>query len=456
MDILKDLNDEQMEAVTTTEGYVRVIAGAGSGKTKALTHRYAFLVNEFGISTSNILCATFTNKAANEMKKRVRSMIGDNDTGFICTFHGFCVRLLREDIHAINYPQNFIVMDAEDTETILKTVYETSNIQSRTYTFSMAREYIKRQKISSYAHIPYLLELDIQKLKTEYMNEKDIKRKVFLGYLYEQRKCYGLDFDDLITLALYILETSDEKRQKWQERMQYVMVDEFQDVSDSNYKLVEILSGFHKNLFIVGDPDQTIYSWRGADINNILNFDKCHKNTKTIIMNRNYRSTPEVLGSANTLISKNKNRIEKDLIPIKQNNQKTIYYHAKTTKLEAQWIVTEIQELLRQGVQYSDIAVLYRAHYVSRSIEEAFIQNKIPYILYSGIEFYKRKEIKDAVSYLRMVLYADDLSFQRVINEPKRNVGKKRLSFLIEYAEQYNMSMYNALKVKESRNDLII
>lgn len=212
MDILKDLNDEQMEAVTTTEGYVRVIAGAGSGKTKALTHRYAFLVNEFGISTSNILCATFTNKAANEMKKRVRSMIGDNDTGFICTFHGFCVRLLREDIHAINYPQNFIVMDAEDTETILKTVYETSNIQSRTYTFSMAREYIKRQKISSYAHIPYLLELDIQKLKTEYMNEKDIKRKVFLGYLYEQRKCYGLDFDDLITLALYILETSDEKR----------------------------------------------------------------------------------------------------------------------------------------------------------------------------------------------------------------------------------------------------
>ena len=169
-------------------------------------------------------------------------------------------------------------------------------------------------------------------------------------------------------------------------------------------------------------------------------------------MNRNYRSTPEVLGSANTLISKNKNRIEKDLIPIKQNNQKTIYYHAKTTKLEAQWIVTQIQELLRQGVQYSDIAVLYRAHYVSRSIEEAFIQNKIPYILYSGIEFYKRKEIKDAVSYLRMVLYADDLSFQRVINEPKRNVGKKRLSFLIEYAEQYNMSMYNALKVNIDNN----
>lgn len=452
MDILKNLNDEQMEAVTTTEGYVRVIAGAGSGKTKALTHRYAFLVNELGVSASNILCATFTNKAANEMKKRVRSMIGDNDTGFICTFHGFCVRLLREDIHAINYPQNFIVMDAEDTETILKTVYETSNIQPRTYTFSMARDYINYQKVKFYAHIPYLLELDIQKLKTEYMDEKNIERKVFLGYLYEQRKCYGLDFDDLITLALHILETSDEKRQKWQERMQYVMVDEFQDVSGSNYKLIEILSGFHKNLFIVGDPDQTIYSWRGADINNILNFDKCHKDTKTIIMNRNYRSTPEVLESANALISKNQNRIEKDLIPIKQNNLKTIYYHAKTTKLEAQWILTQIQELIQQGVQYQDIAILYRAHYVSRSIEEVFIQNKIPYILYSGIEFYKRKEIKDALSYLRMVLYADDLSFQRVVNEPKRNIGKKRLSFLIEYAEQYNMSMYNALKVNIDNN----
>ena len=233
MGILEGLNEEQVEAVTTTEGYVRVIAGAGSGKTKALTHRYAYLVNELGISTSNILCATFTNKASNEMKKRIREMIGDNDTSFICTFHGFCVQLLREDIHTMNYPKNFVVMDAEDTETILKTVYEVSNIQSRSYTFDMARKDIRLFKVSgnAEAHIPYFLELDNQKLKIEYENEHDIKKKIILGYLYEERKCYGLDFDDLITFAIYILEHFPEKRKKWQERMQYVMVDEFQDVS---------------------------------------------------------------------------------------------------------------------------------------------------------------------------------------------------------------------------------
>ncbi|SCP99563.1 DNA helicase-2 / ATP-dependent DNA helicase PcrA [Anaerobium acetethylicum] len=263
---MSGLNEEQKEAVTTTEGYVRIIAGAGSGKTKALAHRYAYLVNELGISTSNILCATFTNKAANEMKKRIRNMIGDSDTGLVCTFHGFCVQLLREDIHAINYPQNFIVMDEEDTEAILKIVYEACNIQSRSYTFDMARKYINHAKLL-YAHIPYLIDLDNKKLKADYENTKDTEQKIFLGYLYEQKKCYGLDFDDLITVALYILESFKEKHDKWQERMMYVMVDEFQDVNASHYQLAEVLSGYHKNLFIVGDPDQTIYSWRGLVLN---------------------------------------------------------------------------------------------------------------------------------------------------------------------------------------------
>lgn len=448
MGILEGLNEEQVEAVTTTEGYVRVIAGAGSGKTKALTHRYAYLVNELGISTSNILCATFTNKASNEMKKRIREMIGDNDTSFICTFHGFCVQLLREDIHTMNYPKNFVVMDAEDTETILKTVYEVSNIQSRSYTFDMARKDIRLFKVSgnAEAHIPYFLELDNQKLKIEYENEHDIKKKIILGYLYEERKCYGLDFDDLITFAIYILEHFPEKRKKWQERMQYVMVDEFQDVSKLNYRLADILSGYHKNLFIVGDPDQTIYSWRGAKIEYIMDFDKIHKNTKTIILNKNYRSSSDILNASNSLIKKNKNRIEKDLIAMKESNVPTFFYHAITTKLEAEWIVKQIKILIESGKKYSDIAILYRAHFVSRSIEEVFMKKKIPYVLYSGIEFYKRKEIKDILSYLRMVLYADDLSFQRVINEPKRNIGKKKIAFLKEYAELHNTSMYNALK----------
>lgn len=448
---LLNLNEEQINAVTTTEGYVRVIAGAGSGKTKALTHRYAYLVNELGISTTNILCATFTNKAANEMKKRIRSMIGDNDTGFICTFHGFCVHLLREDIHAINYPQNFIVMDSEDTESILKIVYENSNIQSRTYTFNMAREDIRKMKTSRnkeqiFNHLPYLIDIDIKKLKNEYENAKDVKTKVFLGYIYEQKKCYGLDFDDLITVALYILETNDSKRKKWQERMMYVMVDEFQDVSILNYQLADILSAYHKNLFIVGDSDQTIYSWRGAKVEFILNFDKTHPNTKTILLNKNYRSSPEILNAANSLIKKNEKRIDKDLIAIKGENVPTVFNHAKTTKTEAEWIASQIKNLISNGNHYNDICILYRAHYVSRSIEEIFIKEKIPYVLYSGIEFYKRKEIKDAISYLRMVLYADDLSFQRIINEPKRNIGKKRLSFLKEYSESHQCSLYKALK----------
>lgn len=451
--ILSGLNMEQTEAVKMTEGYVRIIAGAGSGKTKALTHRYAYLVNELGISTSNILCATFTNKAANEMKKRIRTMIGDNDTGFVCTFHGLCVQVLREDIHSINYPRNFVVMDAEDTEAILKTVYEVSNIQSRSYTFDMARKDINKAKIMN-LHIPYLTDLDNTKLKMDYENAKDIKLKVFLGYVYEQKKCYGLDFDDLITVALYILENFEEKRDKWQERMMYVMVDEFQDVSASQYRLADVLSGYHKNLFIVGDPDQTIYSWRGAHVEFILDFDKSHKNTKTIFLNQNYRSTPNILNASNSLIKKNKKRIEKELIAVKEKNVPSIYNHAKTTKLEAEWIAKQIKILIESGKKYSDIAILYRAHFVSRSIEEIFIKEKISYTLYSGIEFYKRKEIKDIISYLRMVVYEDDLSFQRVINEPKRNFGKKRMIFLKEYADIHNCSLYNALK--ENTEDKLI
>ncbi len=445
MDLLMGLNEEQIEAVTSTEGFVRVIAGAGSGKTKALTHRYAYLVNELGISTANILCATFTNKAANEMKKRIRNMIGDNDGGYICTFHGMGVQILREDIHVINYPQNFVVMDSEDTESILKNVYENLNIKSRKFTFDMARDAITEFK-AAYNHIPYFMALDNTKLKNEYENECDIPKKVILGYIYEQKKNYGLDYDDLITVALYILQTNKEKREKWQARMMYVMVDEFQDVSPMNYELAEILSGYHKNLFIVGDPDQTIYSWRGADIKYILDFDKVHEGTKTIKLNKNYRSTPEILNAANSLIEKNTRRIPKELVATREGNGLPVYSHSKTSKDEAAWIAKQIKQLVNDGAKYSDIAILYRAHFVSRGLEEVFVKEKIPYVLYSGVEFYKRKEIKDILSYVRMLVSGDDLSFVRVVNEPKRNIGKKRMTFLTEYARQNNCSLYTALK----------
>jgi len=454
MDILENLNEEQLEAVTTTEGYIRVIAGAGSGKTKALTHRYAFLVNELGISTANILCVTFTNKAANEMKSRIRNMIGDNDTGYVCTFHGLGVQILREDIHVIHYPQNFVVMDTEDTEAILKAVYEKCNIKARNFTFDMASKAIASFK-NSYKHIPYLKALDNTKLKAEYEKEKDIAKKIVLGYLYEQKKNFGLDYEDLITISLYILKTEEDKRKKWQQRMMYVMVDEFQDVSPMNYELADILSEYHKNLFIVGDPDQTIYSWRGADIKYILDFDKKYDGVRTIKLNKNYRSTPDILKAANSLIQNNTKRIPNDIVATKGANVLTVYKHSKSTYEEAEWIIKQIKILVDNGIKYSEIAILYRAHFVSRSLEEVFIKEKIPYILYSGVEFYKRKEIKDAVSYMRMVIYGDDLSFQRVINVPKRNIGKKRISFLTEYAENHNCSLYVALK-ENMEHELIV
>lgn len=442
---IDELNEQQKEAVTTTEGYVRIIAGAGTGKTKALTYRYAYLVDELGISTSNILCVTFTNKAAREMSKRIRQMIGDSDTGYICTFHGFCVKLLREDIHAINYPQNFVVMDSEDTEDILKTVYENAHIQSRTYTFDMARDHISAMK-NEMQHIAYLADISNDRLLADYEKASDIPEKVFLGYLYEQKKVYGLDYDDLITIALHILRTDAEKCRKWQERMMYVMVDEFQDVSGNQYALAEILSGYHRNLFIVGDPDQTIYTWRGARIEYILEFDKNHENTQTIFLDTNYRSTPDILAVSNSLIEKNRNRLPHRLVAVKSPEARPLYVHSRTTGDEAQWVTNEIKRLVEADTKYSDIAVLYRSHFVSRSIEEAFIKTKIPYILYSGTEFYKRKEIKDVLAYLRMVAYADDLSFRRVINEPKRNFGKKRMSMLKSYCETHRCSLYSGLQ----------
>lgn len=439
------LNERQLEAVTETEGYIRVIAGPGSGKTLALTARYAYIVEELGIAPSSVACMTFTNKAAQEMKKRVRSMTEDKDTALITTFHGFCVRFLKEDIHTLNFPKNFMVLDEDDQDTILNTVFESSGISSRVYTNRMAKADIEKMK-SEGRHIGYLKEIGNTSLKEAYEKEEDIQEKVFLGYLYEQKKCFGLDFNDLLSLTLFILKNFSEKREKWQKRMEYVMVDEFQDVSATQYELADILSGYHKNLFVVGDPDQTIYSWRGADINFILNFDRNHPGTKTIVLNSNYRSIPEITGASEELISGNRGRIEKHMISKKESGLRCIYAHFRTQSEEAMWIADNILESHLRNILFSSMAVLYRAHYVSRNVEEAFIKKKIPYVLYSGVEFYKRREIKDVLAYLRMIIYSDDLSFLRVVNLPKRNIGRSRISFLKQYASLNNVSLYSALK----------
>lgn len=442
--ILDGLNEEQKLAVTTTEGFVRIVAGAGSGKTRALTHRFAYLVNELGISTSNILCVTFTNKAANEMKKRIRMMIGDNDTGYINTFHGFCVQELKEDIHVLNYPKNFIIFDTEDVNTILHIVFDDMGLNSKNYTFPTIVDMITERKNRE----PYLLDIlntSHDELKLKIANARNQQDAIFYRYLYEQKKCFALDFDDLINFTLYILENHEDIRQKWQKRLQYIMVDEFQDVNVRQYRLAQILCEYHQNLFIVGDPDQTIYSWRGARVEYILNFDKEYPTAQTIIMDKNYRSSPNIVHASNSLIKKNKKRIEKTLVPMKQLEIPVIYNHNKTTGQEAEWIANQIRTLQEAGKRLRDMAILYRSHFISRSFEEIFIKQKIQYVIYSGIEFYKRKEIKDVLCYLRMIANADDIAFLRIVNLPKRNIGEKRIVYLKDYADKTNCSLYQAL-----------
>ena len=445
MDILQDLNEKQREAVTTTEGYVRVVAGAGSGKTKALTHRYAFLVNMLGVATEHILCVTFTNKAAGEMKSRIRTLIGDHDTGYICTFHGFCVKELREDIHLLYYPKNFTIIDEQDQNTILHSVYEENNIDAKRYTYSMSRDLVSAKK-EALDYVSLMNQTDNEELRRKYESAKKTEDIIFYGYLLEQKKNYALDYDDLINFTYYILTTDRDVCNYWQKRFQYIMVDEFQDVSHRQYQLANILSGYHKNLFVVGDPDQTIYTWRGADVKIFLQFPLTHKDTKTIIMDNNYRSNAPIIMGSNSLIEKNSQRIEKQLMPVKTGGGEIVYYHGKNVQDESEWIAGQIEELLKQGYHYEDVAVLYRAHHISRPVEEIFLKKKIPYVIYSGIEFYGRKEIKDVLAYLKMLLNQDDVSFLRTVNEPRRNFGKKRLELITAYAKQNDCSLYEALK----------
>lgn len=441
------LNTEQIAAVTTTEGFVRVIAGAGSGKTRALTHRFAFLVNEMGILPENILCVTFTNKAANEMRRRIHNLIGDNDTGYINTFHGFCVAVLQEDSYAVQYPKNFLVLDNSDIDSMLRIIYEERGLTLRDMTFADARDMIEIQKL--FKKPEYYLDMigmSLEALHKKYLNAADKNDIIFYGYLYQEKKCFGLDYNDLIKFTLYIFAQNDDIRLKWQKRLAYIMIDEFQDIDALQYELMEVLCAHHKNLFIVGDPDQTIYTWRGANVKYLLEFDRHFPNTKTVMMLKNYRSTPQILAAANSLIAQNKHRIEKELIPVLPDGKKPVFCFAGNSEEEAKWIVSKIKELHDSGVDYRDITILYRAHYVTRPIEEALLTEKLPYHIYSGVPFFGRAEIKDALSYLRMIVSQDDLSFRRVINTPKRNMGRRRMAYLEEYAEKNGCTLYTALK----------
>ena len=446
MDILDRLNRSQTETVTATEGYIRVIAGAGSGKTRALSHRFAFLVNEIGILPGNILCVTFTNKSANEMRQRIHNLTGDNDTGYINTFHGFCVSVLQEESYAVQYPKSFLVLDNSDIDSMLKIIYEERGLTLRNMTFSSARDMIEIRKL--YKEPEYyqdMITMSIDQIYEKYMQATETSEIIFYGYLYQEKKCFGLDYNDLIKFTLYIFENNEEIKQKWQKRLEYIMIDEFQDIDDLQYRLMCVLCGYHKNLFIVGDPDQTIYTWRGANVKYLLDFHRNFPDVQTIMMMENYRSTPEILRAANSLISKNLLRMKKNLIPTLPSGGSVLCCHGENQEKEALWMAEQIKILKEKGVPYKDITILYRAHYLTRSIEQVFLKEEIPYTIYSGVQFFGRMEIKDALSYLRMIAYRDDLSFLRIANVPKRNLGERRMKFIQEYAGENSCSLYEAL-----------
>lgn len=446
-DLREILNKEQYEAVTSTEGMIRVIAGAGSGKTRALSYRFAYLVNEVGILPENILCVTFTNKAANEMRQRIHNLTGDNDTGYINTFHGFCVSVLQEDSNVISYPKSFLVLDNSDIDEMLKIIYEERGLSLRDMTFSNARDMIEILKL--YERPDYYLDIinmSLDVLHEKYLKAETVKDIIFYGYLYQEKKCFGVDYNDLIIFSLHIFKERSDIREKWHRRLEYIMIDEFQDIDEPQYRLMEVLCDYHKNLFIVGDPDQTVYTWRGAKVTYLLDFDKRFDNVKTIMMMQNYRSKAPIINAANSLVDKNKTRIKKELVPTLGDGENVVCHFAENAEKEADFIAEKIKDLISNGEKLSDIAILYRAHYVTRTIEDSLMKNEIPYTIYSGVQFFARAEIKDALSYLRMIVYKDDLSFLRIANTPKRNIGERRIKHLKEYSEKHSVTLYQALK----------
>ncbi|MBR5468983.1 MAG: UvrD-helicase domain-containing protein [Paludibacteraceae bacterium] len=451
--LLKGLNEQQKLTVQTTEGYVRVIAGAGTGKTKTLVHRFAYIVNELGVSPSNILCVTFTNKAAQEMKSRLRKLVDfSNVTDLICTYHGLCVKILREDIYRLGYPTQFIIADSEDQKALLKEVFEKLNIKSDRTNYKKVSSKIKYWKQYKKYIVEYISTFNKQK-QTEFINsaknlnkEELLNWQCFIEYLNLQKKGFILDFDDLIQFALYLLQQFPEVLQKWQNKLDYIMVDETQDNSTTQWELVDLLQGTHKNLFVVGDPDQCIYEWRGASPTGLISFEDNYSPCQTIILNRNYRSSPNILDVANSVISKNENRVPKDLYTTKEMSNKVTHFHGKTEDEEGDYIAKTILKHTENGNKLSDFAILYRSSSISRYIEQALVKNKLSYMVYGGIRFFERKEIKDILSYLRMLDSADDISFKRVINLPSRKLGKVFLSSLQEIADSEKRTLYETLR----------
>ena len=451
---LTGLNDKQLEAVQATEGRVRIIAGAGSGKTRVLAYRYAYLVDELGIDPGNILCLTFTNKAAQEMRHRINSLIGgEYASDFICTIHSFCVKFLREEIFRLGYPKTFQVLDEEDMKAIAKEAHEENGLERKESTVErFLRDFYKTKALTGEEYIktfllpggPQLFSQDTAAQLTKAYGENHVG--LFTSTILRERKYLSLDFDDLIFFTIYILENFPEVREKWQKKMNYVMVDEVQDCNGLDWKIYETLSARHGNLFLVGDPDQTIYEWRGADLPQFLN---CKPQTD-IVMAQNYRSTATILNAANSIIEHNDERIKKDLFTCTGPGEKIIHFHGKDEKKEADWISQKILRQTAGEATLSDHAVLVRSAYLTRAIEQSFMKHKISYVIWGGVRFFERKEIKDSLSYLRLVASGDDMAFKRIANVPSRKIGRKAMEDITATAEAYGCSLFEALRTLSS------
>lgn len=449
-EILRNLNEEQYEAVTSFDKYLRVIAGAGSGKTRVLTCRIANLIENMGVLPYSILAITFTNKAAAEMRKRVDNMLKDSDEGAgytITTFHSFCARFLREEIHHIGYTRSFTIVDEDDQLKIVKDIIKELDITDE----------IKPKHCVSYISYVKTLNISYDELakKHHLTEEEKIKSKIYLKYEEYLTTNQYVDFDDLLLKTVDILKRFPLVRKKWMEKYEHILVDEFQDTNDIQYELLTLLLSEHCSLFVVGDPDQTIYTWRGANVDLIMDFKKRFKPSRDIVLNQNYRSTKHILNCANELIKNNKKRVEKDLITNNIEGAKVIHYQANSIESEADWVVQRIKELMNKNedLAYSDFAILYRSNYYSRAFEQTLVNYKIPYVVYGGMKFFDRKEVKDSLAYLRLALQENDtLAFERIINVPRRGIGDKAMQSIKDGAKEKGISLYRYVKDYMSTN----
>ena len=414
--LFNDLNERQLEAVKTTEGRLRIVAGAGSGKTRVIAHRYAYLVNVLGIDPAGILCMTFTNKAAQEMKSRIATLVHrGNVNDYVCTIHGFCVRFLRQEIFRLGWPANFQIIDEQDAKVLAKHVMQELGLDRTKATvrkFLAAIGLAKGQQRQHYVG-RYMLP-----------GSKDVEGSdEFSRYLKVQLKHFVLDYDDLVYFTLYIFDHFETVRRHWQQEINYVQVDEVQDCDRDEWDVINAVSGGYNNLCIVGDPDQAIYEWRGARPSLFVNF----KSDRDIFLTENYRSTPNILDVANSIIAHNRDRLPKELFTRCPAGAPVLYHHFKGETQESEWIVRQIKKNVAGGeAQNSDFAILYRASYLSRSIEQELIKQKVKYVVWGGIRFFERREIKDALAYLSLVARNDDLSFMRVVNGFVRAIEQAR------------------------------